>query len=135
MILIDTSAWIEYYRKNGNEYYKKKIIPALKENLAAICGIITTELLVHTRTKKEYQLLESDFFGIIWLETDKRVYNKASEIGFDLKRRGITIPATDLIIASCALIYNSSLLHYDKHYEKIKEFFPLETITFLTTEG
>ena len=48
MNLIDASAWIEYYRNNGNENYKRDIIRNLKDNLAATCGIIKTELLVHT---------------------------------------------------------------------------------------
>ena len=130
MNLIDTSAWIEYYRNNGNENYKRDIIRNLKDNKAATCGIIKTELLVHTRTKKEYILLESDFNSIHWFETDSRVYNKASHIGFSLKRKGITIPATDLIIASCALINNSFLLHFDKHFDHIKKYFPLKTISY-----
>jgi hypothetical protein len=45
MKLIDSSAWIEYYRKDGDTHYKEEIIKALKENNAAICGIIKTELL------------------------------------------------------------------------------------------
>ena len=33
MKIIDTSAWIEYYRKNGKEEYKTEIKEALKNNL------------------------------------------------------------------------------------------------------
>ena len=105
MKLIDTSAWIEYYRVKGNLKYKNEIIQSLNSNMAAVCGIIKTELLVHAKTEKEYNLLESDLLGIHWLETDAAVYKKSSEIGFGLRRKGITVPATDLIIASCAIIY------------------------------
>ena len=130
MTLIDSSAWIEYYRKSGDRHYKKNIITILTENKAAICGIIKTEILVHTKTKKEYRLIKSDFYGLTWFETDINVYNKASEIGFSLKKKGITIPATDLIIAACALTNNSFLLHFDKHFEQIKKIFPLQTISY-----
>jgi predicted nucleic acid-binding protein len=130
MKLIDTSAWIEYYRKDGEQKYKEDVIDALKNNTAAICGIIKIELLVHARTKNEYQLLESDFSAIHWIESESKVYDKAAEMGFRLRRKGITIPATDLIIASCAIINNSILLHYDKHFEQVKKYYPLETISF-----
>jgi predicted nucleic acid-binding protein len=131
MLIIDTSAWIEYYRKNGNMDYKKRIIQTLEDNTAAICGIIITELLVHTKTKKEYQLLETDFSGMHWLETDYAVYIKAAAMGFDLKRKGITIPLADLVIASCAFRYKSAVIHFDKHYEIIKQHYPLRTVIFV----
>ncbi len=131
MKIIDTSAWIEYYRKNGKKKYKTEIRTALKGNICAICGIIKTEILFHTKTKKEFELLDSDLSGIHWFETDKTIYNKASEVGYNLKRKGITIPATDLIIASCALIYKSEIVHLDKHFEKIKTYYPLKTFFYL----
>ena len=130
MKLIDTSAWIEYFRKIGNKNYKNEILQCLTNNVAAICGLIKTELLVHAKTKKEYNLLESDLSGIHWFETDIIIYNKSSEIGFNLRRKGITVPTTDLIIASCALIYNAEIIHFDKHFEQIKVHYPLKTISF-----
>jgi predicted nucleic acid-binding protein len=72
----------------------------------------------------------SKIFGINWLETDSKVYSKAAETGFGLRRKGITIPATDLIITSCALIHDSTILHFDKHFEQIKKYYPLEIISF-----
>lgn len=130
MRLIDTSAWIEYYREEGIENYKNEIILNLKNNLAATCGLIKTELLMHTKNKKEYNLLESDLSGIHWLETNIKIYNKSAEIGFGLRRKGMTIPVTDLIIAACAIIYKTEIIHFDKHFEQIKKYCPLTTISF-----
>jgi predicted nucleic acid-binding protein len=130
MKIADTSAWIEYYRKNGRKNYKTEMIHAIKNNICAVCGIIKIELLVHAKSKNEYDLLDSDLSGLHWLEINKGVINQASEIGYSLKRKGITIPSTDLIIASCTLANKAELIHLDKHFEEIKKHYPLKTIYF-----
>ena len=66
-----------------------------------------------------------------WLETDLKVYLKACEIGFLLKKNGITIPLTDLIIGACALINNCKLIHFDKHYIQIKKYYSLNQFSLL----
>lgn len=43
----------------------------------------------------------------------------SSAIGFDLRRLGRTVPATDLIIAACAIRAQAELLHVDDHFEEI----------------
>lgn len=66
-----------------------------------------------------------------WLETDLKVYLKACEIGFLLKKNGITIPLTDLIIGASALINNCKLIHFDKHYIQIKKYYLLNQFSLL----
>lgn len=131
MKLIDSSAWIEYYRKEGNKDYKICISNAIKNNDAAVNGIIRLEILVFTKTQSEYNELSSDFNAFHNLELNDKIFQKASEIGFDFRRRGITIPSADLIIAANAIVTESQLIHFDKHYTYIAEQYPLELISFL----
>ena len=128
MKLIDSSAWIEYYRKEGNKEYKEVISKAIRNNVAAVNGIIQLEILVFTKTQSEYNDIESDFSAIHNLELNSLVFQKASEIGFELRREGITIPGSDLIIAANAIITNSKLIHLDKHYTYIAEYYPLKIV-------
>ena len=132
MKLIDISAWIEYYRKDGNKDYKAFISDAIRNNDAAINGIIQLEILVFTKTQSEYNDILSDFSAFHNLELDNSVFQKASEIGFDLRRKGITIPASDLIIAASAIITDSKLIYFDKHYTFIAEYYPLKLISGLS---
>ncbi len=131
MKLIDSSAWIEYYRKEGNKEYKNWISRAIQNNTAAVNGVIQVEILVFTKTQPEYDFISSDFSALHNLRLDKHVFKKASEIGFDLRRKGITIPGTDLIIAACALVSNVELIHFDSHYKYIAEHYPLKMISQL----
>jgi len=50
MKLIDSSAWIEYYRKEGNKEYKACISDAIQNNAAAVNGVIYLEILVFKNT-------------------------------------------------------------------------------------
>ncbi len=131
MKLIDSSAWIEYYRKAGNKDYKVSIYNAIKDNNAAVNGIIRLEILVFTKTDFEYNEISSDFDAFHNLELDEKVFQKASEIGFNLRRKGIAIPSADLVIAANAIVAESQLIHFDKHYTYIAEQYPLELISFL----
>ena len=131
MKLIDSSAWIEYYRKDGNSEYKASISDAIQNNTAAVNGIIQLEILVFTKTQSEYDEIFSDFSALHNLELNDSVFQKASEIGFDLRRKGITIPAADLIIAASAMFTNSELIHFDKHFTYIAEYYPPKIVSTL----
>ena len=132
MTLIDSSAWIEYYRREGKEEYKSWISNAIQNNLASINGIIQVEILTFTKTEHEYDAIASDFAGLHYLHLDESVFQKAAKIGFDLRRRGITVPGTDLIIAACALQSNAELMHFDAHYNYIAKYHPLNIRSRLT---
>ena len=125
MKLIDSSAWIEYYRKKGNQECKACVSDAIQNNAAAVNGIICLEILVFTKTQSEYDLVEADFSALHHLELDDRVFQEASKIGFNLRRQGVTIPATDLIIAASAIIADAVLVHLDSHFACIAEHYAL----------
>jgi tRNA(fMet)-specific endonuclease VapC len=51
MILVDTSAWIEFFR--GRDPVASLVDSAIEHNEAALCGPIVTELRRGLRTRKE----------------------------------------------------------------------------------
>jgi predicted nucleic acid-binding protein len=53
------------------------------------------------------------------------VWEQAYELGFSLRRKGLTIPTVDLIIAALAIENKSLLLHHDEHYEMIVAQYPI----------
>ena len=59
------------------------------------------------------------------------VWEQAYGLGFSLRRKGLTIPTVDLIIAALALENRTFLLHRDEHFEMIVPYFPnLQTRCF-----
>lgn len=129
MILIDSSAWIEFYRKDGLTEIKKAVKNAIKEDKAAINGIIHVEILAFTATEEDYENLTSDFSSFHWFNLEKHEFKLAANIGKELREKEITIPATDLIIVASAQTSNASLLHYDRHFEIIASYYNFPTIS------
>jgi predicted nucleic acid-binding protein len=118
-ILIDTSLWIEALKKDCHEKIKEMILKAIDDDSAFITGIIMVELLSGAGTLKKYEQLKNNLEAIIYLDTTADVWEKAAEIAFTLKRKGINVPSGDILIASVAIRYDVLLLHMDKHFELI----------------
>ena len=127
LFLIDTSAWILGLKRNSSNQIKNILTEILDKDQSATTGIIILELLQGTRTKKEYTEILSDLSALHYFEVNKEIWERASQLGFDLRRMGKTIPSTDLLIASIALHYDLILLHADNHFEKIQEHADLKT--------
>lgn len=127
LFLIDTSAWILGLQRNSSNQIKNILAEILDKDLSATSGIIILELLQGTKTKKEYTEILSDLSALYYFEVNKEIWEGASQLGFDLRRKGRTIPSTDLLIASVALHYELTLLHSDKHFEQIREYTDLKT--------
>lgn len=51
--------------------------------------------------------------------SEKATWIEAGKTSFNLRRKGITIPTTDLIIASLAMENNCLILTLDPHFNKI----------------
>lgn len=120
LFLIDTSAWILGLKRNSSVRIKNILMEILDKDQSATTGIIILELLQGTKTKKEYGEIFSDLSALHYFEENKEIWKKASLLGFELRRKGETIPSTDLLIASISLYYDLNILHADNHFEIIK---------------
>ena len=127
LFLIDTSAWILGLKRNSSNQIKNVLTEILDKDQSATTGVIILELLQGTRTKKEYTEILSDLSALHYFEVNKEIWERASRLGFNLRRMGKTIPSTDLLIASIALHYELILLHSDNHFEQIQEHTELKT--------
>jgi predicted nucleic acid-binding protein len=121
VILVDSSAFIEYYRPAGSPSARARVAAAIESDQAAVNGIIQAEIVTFARDDADYRRLRSDFSAFHWLELTAREFDLASELGFALRRRGLTVPVTDLVIAASALANGATLLHLDGHFDRIAE--------------
>ena len=118
--IIDTSVWIDYLRdfhKDLNDFIDRLI----DEDAVYINGIIKSELLIGTKTQKEFDLTRNNLECFNTLDLDERIFNESSKVGFQLKRKGITVPLSDLIIAVQCFEHQLILIEKDKHFQQIKE--------------
>ncbi|VAX37436.1 hypothetical protein MNBD_UNCLBAC01-1076, partial [hydrothermal vent metagenome] len=75
--------------------------------------------------KKEFYNLSEELAALHQLEFTPEIWAHASELGFSLRRKGLKIPNTDLLIAASSLIHQYPLWHRDKHFDLIAQHYPL----------
>ncbi|MCX6581158.1 MAG: PIN domain-containing protein [Candidatus Aminicenantes bacterium] len=123
--MLDSSVWIRYFRDKDYE-----LTPLIKEllerDVVYMNGIIQTELLKGAKSEKNYRVLKNIFNGLHFLEIDRNLFDSISEASFILRRKGITVPLSDLIIAIHCVESNLILIEEDKHFKFIKEYFNLK---------
>lgn len=124
MILVDTSAWIASFKKTGNHSLKEFIKQAIVFGHAVTSPIIILELLQGCRSIEERDSLRIKLESLDILPMTPVVWEQAYELGFSLRRKGLTIPTLDLVIAALAIANNTFLLHHDEHFEMIVPYFP-----------
>jgi predicted nucleic acid-binding protein len=69
----------------------------------AVNGIIQVEIVAFAPNEASYRKLVADFQAFHWLDLGPEEFALAAELGFRLRRQGITVPATDLIIAASGI--------------------------------
>ena len=116
--LIDTTIWVLYFK--GEKELEDEIKLLILKERATICEIVTLEVLRGAKSQKEYGQLHADFAALSTLRLTDIIWEKSYKIGFKLRKMGINVPLTDILIATVASHYNCLLLHRDKHFPLMK---------------
>jgi predicted nucleic acid-binding protein len=126
MILVDSSALVEYYRPKGIPSVQAAVTEAIEADAAAVNGIIQVEVLAFASARASFDELLHDFEVFHRIALQEVDFDRATEMGFSLRRRAVTIPATDLIIAASALRSDAVLYHVDGHYDTLSRYYGLK---------
>jgi predicted nucleic acid-binding protein len=122
---VDTSIWIPYFRDGGAEY--GDFIDALiDENRVHINGIVLAELLTGARSPAEMDRLSLALAGLKFVPGDWNSFQSAGRNGCALKRKGISVPLSDVIISTDCVDHGLVLVESDKHYAAIAAHLPLK---------
>lgn len=116
MILIDTSAWIEFFRDSGP--LASAVDDALESAEAAICGPVVTELRRGLRPAQRARVLPL-LDGCHLLEQPDDLWTAAGDLGAALARRGSSVKTLDLLIAVHAISHGTPLLTADRDFRAI----------------
>jgi len=119
--LIDTSAWILALRRGGSRAAREAVARLLAEGAAATTGIVMLELLSGAKTQKEFRELHEDMTALIQLDTTQQTWEEACRLAYTLRRKGLTVPATDALVMTVAVEGRCTLLHADRHFELMAE--------------
>jgi len=117
-VLVDTSAWIELLNRPDSPE-KRSLDALIDSDRVALCGVVVAELLQGTRTKREFALLRERLAVFPLMETTHAVWQRAAELAFQLRRKGVTLPLTDLAVAATAMTNSLLVFAKDVHFDRI----------------
>ncbi len=130
MILVDSSAWVEYQRSTGSPADLRLTRAIEAEEPLAIVGLILLEILAGARDERHERELNRLLSRCSLLaleepsdhETAAALYRTCCREGFAI--RGLP----DCLIAAVAIRSNSLLLHCDRDFDVVAAHSALETV-------
>ncbi len=116
-VLVDTSAWIDALRKDGDPEIRGAVRTLVAQGAAVFCDMVLLELWNGARGDEEADLLSELQRDLECVPITADTWLRAMELARACRTRGLTIPATDLLVAACAETHALSLLHHDAHFD------------------
>ena len=116
-ILADTTVWIEFFRtrsKTGD-----MLESLIKEGSVWLCGTVLFEILQGVKTEEEKSNVLEMLSDLPYVEMSQSLWQKASEISASLRKKGLNLPLSDILIAAVAIRNNLSVFTLDIHFEQI----------------
>jgi predicted nucleic acid-binding protein len=119
-ILIDTSVWIEYFRKRSSDL-SNEVDEILSRREVYVPKIVVAELIQGSKSEQEVSIIRDflEAFNIIDQKEDTWV--KAGELSFNLKKKGKIVNLSDCYIAVIAQEHSCQILTLDEHFKDIQK--------------
>ncbi|NCP78814.1 MAG: PIN domain-containing protein [Desulfuromonadales bacterium] len=117
-VLADTCAWIDFFNNRGTPLAK-----ALERHLlqggVCTCGIVKYELVQGLKSSQEEVLLLEALRALDHLEMTESLWRDAGRLSTSLCQMGVTLPLSDILIATLAMAHGLSVLTVDRHFTQI----------------
>jgi predicted nucleic acid-binding protein len=117
VILVDSSSWIHFLRPSGDPVVRGRVEAALTAGEACWCPLVRLELWNGAAGDRDRRILR-DFESVLPdLAMDDAVWTRARELARRARAAGVSVPATDLLIAACARRHGAELESADADFE------------------
>ncbi len=125
MIIIDTSAWVEFLRDTSSPVCDR--VDALLDDEIATCHPIRMEVLAGARDEQHLNDLRGLLARASLLPTEATDYEDAAALYRSCRRHGETVrKLIDCLIAAIAIRTSSTLLHCDNDFDVLGRHTPLQ---------
>ena len=118
MILVDTSAWIEFLRDTGSEVCVA--VDRLLDSDLAICDAVSMEVLAGARSERHLTQLRGLMARTTMLPTTPADYDAAASMYRSCRARGETVrKLIDCLIGAVAVRAGVEVLHADVDFSSL----------------
>ena len=115
--MIDTSVWISAFRG------KTPVIVTvtqrlLRDDRILTCGPVLLEIKRGLKLPERKKVMPL-FKAVTRLAFEEKMWDEAGDLDATLRRKGITIPPLDVLIAQTCLHHKVSLFTLDEHFKSV----------------
>lgn len=130
MILVDSSAWIEFQRETGSHVHLRLRKAIQADEQLATTGMVVLEVLAGARDDLHEQRLRRFLASCRYVRLhDRADHDAAAALYRECRRRGTTIRRLpDCLIATVAMRVGAALLHHDRDFDAIARHAPLQLV-------
>lgn len=119
MILADTNVIIDFWDNPNDEYAR-----IFEDNEIATCGVIKTELLRGSNSKKQFSQIEEALNDFTYFSFSEKDWISLSKLFITLKKNGLAVPFQDAMIAYLAIKHDCEVWTNDKHFKLMQVVLP-----------
>jgi predicted nucleic acid-binding protein len=116
-VLLDTSVWIDALRGKTPEIVTVTRA-LLNDDRILTCGPVIFEIKRGLRTQERKKIMPM-FVALIRLPLEENIWDKAGDLDASLRKKGITIPPMDVLIAQVCLHHKVFLFTLDEHFHSV----------------
>ncbi|MBW2247502.1 MAG: PIN domain-containing protein [Deltaproteobacteria bacterium] len=116
-VLLDTSVWIDALQ-GRTPHIVKMTQELLNEDRILTCGPVIFEIKRGLRPPERKKILPL-FDALIRLSVDETTWDAGGDLDASLRKKGITIPPMDVIIAQVCLHHKVFLFTLDEHFRSV----------------
>ena len=125
MVLVDTSVWIEVFRRPA----RFRLDSSVDLDEVVTCLPVLQEVLQGFRDERAFTLARESMLAMPIVEAPLRVEVslEAANLYRRARRSGLTVRSgVDCLIAACALRHALTVLHHDRDFDLLARICPLE---------
>lgn len=129
MVIIDTSAWIEYL-KDGIPLVVKKVDQCLEQDLVGIGDLVYCEIMQGIRSPRERSKVSSLLLSLPQFNMVGFSIAEKSAANYRLLRsKGVTVRKTiDVLIGTFCAEQGFQIVHYDSDFDLMAKHIGLKTL-------
>jgi len=118
MVIVDTSAWIEYFR-DGEPRIVENVDRCLDQDLAGIGDLVYCEVMQGIRSARQRREISELFLSLPLYEmVGFSIAERAANNYRLLRSRGVTVRKTiDVLIGTFCATHSLPLIHHDRDFD------------------
>ena len=116
MVIVDSSVWSSFQR-DPNSSVGCELDSLLADDEIVMIGPVLTEILRGNRSEGEFAHFSQPLKSLAFLNTDQNTWIQAGELNFQLKREGLPLALSDLIVSALAIQHDIPLYTIDGDFQ------------------